>query len=75
MWSMLWSMEVSHGVLEYGRSTGVSSGVLEYGRSIGLLGSRGVETLLTVGIWMIQNKVLKLLCKISFTRAYTQYFW
>jgi hypothetical protein len=27
---MLWSMEVSHGALEYGRSTGVSLGVLEY---------------------------------------------
>jgi len=27
---MLWSMEVSHGVSEYGRSTGVSHGVREY---------------------------------------------
>jgi hypothetical protein len=36
---MLWSMEVSHGVSEYGRSTEVSLGVLEYHleyRSIGI---------------------------------------
>jgi hypothetical protein len=64
--------------LEYGSITwsiGVWSEYRSFIWSIGLLGSRGVDTLLTVGIWMIQNKVLKLLCKISFTRAYTQYFW
>ena len=82
MLSMLWSMEVSHGVSEYSRSTGVSLGVLEYHLeywsiiwSTGVLSSRSVDIFLTFAISMIKNKVLKLLFKLSFLHAYTQYFW